>query len=89
MPSAVTEKVAFCPAVTVWLTGCVVIVGAVRAGLTVKVAELDVAEPTEFVAIQRYLLPLIAVVTFESVRVLAVCPLIFDHVEPLLVETCH
>jgi hypothetical protein len=37
VPVAVTEKVASCPAVTVWLTGCVVIVGETAAALTVKV----------------------------------------------------
>lgn len=40
-----TEKVAVCPAVTVWLTGCVVIVGATAAALTVSVAELLVTVP--------------------------------------------
>jgi len=33
---AATLKVAFCPAVTVWLAGCVVIVGATGAAYAVK-----------------------------------------------------
>ena len=35
-PLAVTENVAACPAVTVWLAGCCVIVGAAVAGLVFK-----------------------------------------------------
>jgi hypothetical protein len=43
-------KVAVCPAVTVWLAGCVVINGAVAAaGVTVSVALLLVALPATFV----------------------------------------
>ena len=47
MPVAVTEKDAVCPAVTVSLAGCVVIEGAVADALTVNVAALLVALPTE------------------------------------------
>ena len=42
MPLAATEKVAVAGAVTVWLTGCVVIVGPI---CTVSVAGFDVTEP--------------------------------------------
>lgn len=47
MPVAVTEKDAVCPAVTVSLTGCAVIEGADADALTVKVAALLIALPTE------------------------------------------
>jgi hypothetical protein len=43
VPVAVTEKVAVCPAVTVWFAGCAVIVGATGAAFTVSVAALLVA----------------------------------------------
>jgi hypothetical protein len=46
VPDAVTENVAVCPAVTVWLAGCVVIEGGT---LTVRVAALLVTLPTELV----------------------------------------
>ena len=49
MPEATTLNVAVPPAATVWLAGCVVIVGAVAELLTVSIAALLVAEPTEFV----------------------------------------
>jgi hypothetical protein len=42
-------NVAVCPAVTVWLTGCVVIVGDAGAGFTVSVAAVLVAVPAVFV----------------------------------------
>jgi len=45
VPVAVTLKVAVCPAVTLWLAGWVVIVGATAAALTVRVAMLLVALP--------------------------------------------
>ena len=49
MPVAVTLKVAVCPVVTVWLTGCLVITGRVLAAVvTVKVAGLLVTVPREF-----------------------------------------
>ena len=49
MPEAVTEKVAVCPAVTVWLAGWLVIEGATGAGFTVRIAALLVTLPTELV----------------------------------------
>src|SRR2546425_855728 len=42
---AATARVAVCPAVTVWLAGCVVIVGATGAGLTVSVVLALAPEP--------------------------------------------
>lgn len=49
MPEAVTLNVAVCPTVTVWFAGCVVIVGATAAVLTVNVAALLVALPAVLV----------------------------------------
>jgi hypothetical protein len=46
VPLAATANVAVCPAVTVWLPGCVVIVGATGAGFTVSVAVELVTVPT-------------------------------------------
>jgi hypothetical protein len=40
-------NIAVCPAVTVWLDGCTVIVGATGAALTVSVATVLVTDPTE------------------------------------------
>ncbi len=45
MPVAATVNAAVCPAVTVWLAGCVVIEGATAAALTVRVAALLVMLP--------------------------------------------
>jgi hypothetical protein len=50
-PVAAAVIVTLPPTVTVWLTGCVVIVGAAGAPVTVRVAAVLVAVPTEFVAI--------------------------------------
>jgi Tfp pilus assembly ATPase PilU len=62
VPLAVTLNVAVCPAVTVWFEGCVVIVGATGAGLTVKVAALLVAVPAELLTTTSKVEPLSAVV---------------------------
>ena len=53
MPSAEAEKVAFSPAVTVWLEGSAVILGATLAALTVSRALLLLAEPATLVATAR------------------------------------
>jgi hypothetical protein len=53
-----TLKVAVCPAVTVWLAGCVVNDGATGAGFTVKVALLLVALPAVFVTTTLNIAPL-------------------------------
>jgi len=55
-------NVAVCPAVTVWLTGCVVIVGATGAGFTVSVAEALVAVPAVLLTTTANADPLSAVV---------------------------
>ena len=49
VPLAATVKLAAVPAVTLVALGCVVIVGAVTAAVTVSVAALLVAEPALFV----------------------------------------
>jgi hypothetical protein len=49
VPEATTENVAVCPAVTVTLAGCVVIVGLTVAVVTVSVAAVLVALPAELV----------------------------------------
>jgi hypothetical protein len=43
-------NVAVCPAVTVWLAGCVVIAGATEPAFTVSVAVLLVTLPTVLLA---------------------------------------
>ena len=59
MPVAATEKVAVCPAVTVWLAGCVLIDGATAAGaLTVSMALLLVMLPAELVTTTEKVEPL-------------------------------
>jgi hypothetical protein len=55
-------NVAVCPAVTVWLTGCVVIVGDAGAGFTVSVAAVLVAVPAVFVTTTVNVDPLSVVV---------------------------
>jgi len=47
VPEAVTENVAVCPAVTVWLIGCVVIAGATGVAFTVRMAALLFTLPAE------------------------------------------
>jgi hypothetical protein len=51
-------NVAVCPAVTVWFTGCVVIVGATAAAFTVNVAAALVTVPAVFVTTTRNVDPL-------------------------------
>ena len=62
MPVATTENVAVCPAVTVWFTGCVVIVGATGAGFTVSVAALLVTVPAVLFTTTEKVAPLSVVV---------------------------
>ena len=45
--------------------------------------------PAGLVTITRYLLLFIAAVTFGRLRVAPVAPLMFAHVPPALVDTCH
>ena len=53
MPLAATVKLTLAPAVTVWLVGCMVIVGATIAAVTVKVTALLVALPAVFPTTQE------------------------------------
>ena len=59
---AATVKVPVCPAVTVWLAGCVVIAGATAPAFTVSVAALLVTVPTVFVTTTAKVDPLSVVV---------------------------
>jgi hypothetical protein len=62
VPAATTANVAVCPAVTVWLPGCVVIVGDTGAGFTVSVAAALVTVPAVFVTATEKVEPLSDVV---------------------------
>jgi hypothetical protein len=62
VPLAATANVAVCPAVTVWLPGCVVIVGDTGAGFTVSVDAELVTVPTVFVTTTANVDPLSEVV---------------------------
>jgi hypothetical protein len=77
VPAATTENVAVCPTVTVWLAGCVVILGPTGAAVTVNVAGLLIALPAELVTITRNVAPLspetVAGVVYED----DVAPLMF------------
>lgn len=55
---ATTEKVAVCPAVTVWFAGCVVMVGPTGDAVTASVAVLLVALPAALVTTTRNVVPL-------------------------------
>jgi hypothetical protein len=91
-PLAAAVKVAVFPAVTVWLTGCVVIAGAV---FTVSVAAVLVAVPSVLIASARYWLPDIAPVVPLTVKVAVAEPdtplpsVKFPKLVPPFVETCH
>jgi len=74
VPVALTVNVAVCPAVTVWLAGCVVIDGATAAAFTVKVALLLVALPAELLTTTEKVDPLSAVVVAGVVYELDVAP---------------
>ena len=63
MPVVVTENVAVCPAVMVWLDGCEVIEGATGAGFTVRTAALLVALPAELLTTTANCAPLAEVVS--------------------------
>ena len=58
MPAAVTEKLAVCPAVTVWFAGCAVIDGVTAAALTVSVAAPLVTLPAELLTTTENCVPL-------------------------------
>ena len=77
MPVALTLKVAVCPAVTVWVAGCVVMDGATAAAFTVKIALPLVALPAELVITTEKVDPLSAVVVAGVVYELDVAPVMF------------
>jgi hypothetical protein len=62
VPVAAAANVAVCPAVTVWLAGCVVMVGATGAGFTVRVAAELVAVPAVLLTATVKVAPLSVVV---------------------------
>jgi len=76
LPDAAAVNVAVAGAVTVWLAGCVVMVGAASGGLTVRVAADDVTEPTGLDTVTSYLVPLCAAVVAGVVNEVAVAPAI-------------
>jgi len=71
VPVAAAVNVAVAPAATVTLAGCVVITGE---ALTVSVAGLDVAVPTELVNTASYSVPDCAAVALDTVSVPVVFP---------------
>ena len=76
MPVAVTVKVAVWPAVTVWLTGCVVMDGPTGAAETVRVAALLVTLPVLLLTVTVNWVPLSDDVVAGVVYVEEVAPLI-------------
>jgi hypothetical protein len=88
VPLAAAEKVTVWPEGTVWLMGCVVIVGA-TGGVTLSVAGLVVADPDPLVNTVSYSLPFSAVVVTGMVKVSLVAPDTSEKVTPWSVETCH
>jgi hypothetical protein len=75
---ASTLNVAVCPAVTVWLPGCVVIDGATAAAwLTVRVALLLLTLPAELLMTTEKLEPLSVVVVAGVEYELEVAPVMF------------
>ena len=68
-----TVKFAVCPAVTTTFAGCVTITGLTVAGVTMRVAALEVTDPTELVTTTSSL-PASAVVTLAKVSAEFVFP---------------
>src|SRR5260221_11957068 len=62
VPVATTVKLAVCPAVTAWLAGCMVIVGATAAAFTVSAAAPLVTVPAVLLTTTRKVAPLSDVV---------------------------
>jgi len=77
VPVALTLNDAVCPAVTVWLAGCVVIEGAVAPEFTLSTALLLVALPAELLTTTEKDDPLSAVVVAGVVYELDVAPVMF------------
>jgi hypothetical protein len=88
-PDAAAVKVAVAPALTVTFVGSVVMVGAVFAAFTVRVAAVVVALPAALVKTARYLLAFIATVVLARLRVVEVAPDTFVNDVPPFVLTCH
>ena len=86
---AATVKVAVAGAVTVTLTGWVVIVRADDAAFTVNVAALLVTLPAVLVTTHSYLVPLLAVVVAAVVYVAFVAPTIAVKVLAPGTSSCH
>jgi hypothetical protein len=76
VPPATTANVAVCPAVTVMLAGCVVIVGATADAFTVSVAVPLVTDPAVLVIVTLKTAPVSAVVVAGVVYVEEVAPAI-------------
>src|SRR5260370_17227932 len=74
VPAATTVKLAVCPAVTVWLAGCVVIVGATGAAFTVSVAAALVTVPAVLFTTTRNDDPLSALVAAGVVQTAELAP---------------
>ena len=95
-PSAEAVKLAGCPSLTVWLSGCVVI-GPIQS--TVSVAAFDVTLPAVFVNTARYSYPFCECTVALTVRLLVVVPASLDvlavsvvsllQLLPSLLDTCH
>jgi hypothetical protein len=77
------------PALTVTFVGSVVMVGAVFAAFTVRVAAVVVALPAALVKTARYLLVFIATVVLVRLSVVEVAPDTLVKEVPPFVLTCH
>src|SRR5215469_10124273 len=80
LPLAAAVNDTLAPAVTVWLVGWVVMTGAVV--VTVRVAAVVVTLPALLVKMASYSLPLMVVVTLDSVSVVLVAPLMLLQLAP-------
>ena len=86
---AVTEKVAFCPAVMVCGAGCMVMAGATTAAVTVNVAAELMTLPPAPETTTRYCAPLSAGVVAAVVWLAAVAPATSANVAPAAALRCH
>src|SRR5579871_2272112 len=86
LPLAAAVNVAVDPALTLWLVGFVVTVGA---KFTVIVAAVVVADPLVLVNTARNFVPFCPAVTFGTVNVVVVAPATLLNVAPPSVENCH
>ena len=86
MPLAAATNVAVDPALTLWLAGFVVTLGA---KFTVIVAAVVVADPPAFVNTARNFVPFWPADTLGTVSVVVVAPATFWNVAPPSVLNCH